>query len=75
VDLNHFYYHHQLLQIRAERTASGVTQRDCEVSASHLAGRIGMQRSLGAGAAPEAFAVVHGASVPAPLRHQQGYTS
>jgi len=52
VDLNQLYSDHQLLLMRADRAASESGRRALEVTASHIAGRIGcMQRALGAAGA------------------------
>lgn len=78
MDLNQLYFDHQLLMIRAERTASCVSRRECEADASQVAGRIGrIQRKLGAGAAPswEELATVARHSSAAPLRHLQGHAA
>lgn len=78
MDLNQLYFDHQLLLIKALRAPSGGAQHEHEVSASHIAGRIGcMQRALGAAAAPtwEALAAIDLGSLAAPARHHQGYVS
>ncbi len=76
MDLNQLYFDHQVLLIKAARADTRGTRHEHEVSASHVAGRIGcMQRALGAAAARswEMLAVADGGSLAAPHRHQQGY--
>lgn len=78
MDLNQLYFDHQLLLIRASRAVSCGAREEHEVTASHVAGRIGcMQRALGAAAAPiwEALAIARECSLAGPVRHQQGYAS
>ena len=76
MDLNQLYFDHQLLLIGAQRTPSPRLRREREITASHVAGRIGcMQRAVGASAAPawEALASSGLGSLAGPGRHQQGH--
>ncbi|MBT2133630.1 hypothetical protein KK137_04720 [Croceibacterium sp. LX-88] len=76
MDLNQLYFDHQILLIKAGRASSAELRHEHEVSASHIAGRIGcMQRSMGASGAPswDALAAIDNRSLAGPVRHQQGY--
>ena len=76
MDFNQLYSDHQALLMKAARAPTLSRRRALEVSASHIAGRIGcMQRALGAAAAPiwEMLAAAADGSLAAPHRHQQGY--
>ena len=54
MDLNELYFEHQMLLMKAQRSPSSTGRRQYEITASGVAGRIGgVQRLLGAAAAPE----------------------
>ena len=76
MDLNQLYFDHQVLLIKAARADTCAARHEHEVSASHVAGRIGcMQRAVGASAAPawDVLAAGSEASLASPERHLQGH--
>lgn len=78
MDLNQLYFDHQILLMKAGRAVSAQLRHEHEVSASHIAGRIGcMQRSMGAASAPawDALATIDERSLASHVRHQQGYVA
>ena len=76
MDFNQLYSDHQALLMKAARAPTLSRRRALEVSASHIAGRIGcMQRAVGASAAPawDVLAAGTEGSLASPERHLQGH--